>query len=191
MRTRTPAGPAPNRLLADLPDRAYRAVGYRLGYRRAKVKERPMQNAGATQSGRRPLPAVTIRWPAVAGNCKGAGDGQFPSDPEPTRKGAPRAKSWEIAKSRCVGCPILGKCREAGRTEEHGVWGGETPQERQKRQRHAPEVFRRIHLVQQLPGHSIREIAEQYDLGGGTPMADALRVSRARRLCNARRRGAA
>jgi len=60
----------------------------------------------------------------------------FPADNQP----------WRIvaAKQICRGCPVRTECATAGLTEIHGIWGGQTPPERQ---RCREELQRRRRLV--------------------------------------------
>lgn len=39
----------------------------------------------------------------------------------------------EMARSLCAVCPVLEDCREYGKTQEHGMYGGLMPQERKRR----------------------------------------------------------
>ncbi len=43
----------------------------------------------------------------------------------------------------CETCPVIAECREEGRGEEFGVWGGLTPRER-KRWRRKPKGIERV-----------------------------------------------
>lgn len=47
--------------------------------------------------------------------------------------GARGHKLWRLeeqAKQICADCPVIAQCREAGRTERYGIWGGLTAEER-------------------------------------------------------------
>lgn len=47
-----------------------------------------------------------------------------------------QSNAWmaQIARRVCSGCPIKAECLEAAvaRREEHGIWGGTTPKQRQR-----------------------------------------------------------
>jgi WhiB family transcriptional regulator, redox-sensing transcriptional regulator len=60
--------------------------------------------------------------------CRGRLDLFF----EPHREqAAQRAVREQAAKQLCAECPVLERCREAGRrNHESGIWGGETEEER-------------------------------------------------------------
>lgn len=83
-------------------------------------------------SGPRRAPAPTSApidrsWDVDAA-CRGMNDSPFyPPD------GARGHNLWRLeqeAKQICAECPVMQQCREAGRHERHGVWGGTTPAER-------------------------------------------------------------
>jgi hypothetical protein len=38
-----------------------------------------------------------------------------------------------LAKEICAECPVRAQCAEAGRTEVHGIWGGQAPRDRRPR----------------------------------------------------------
>lgn len=46
----------------------------------------------------------------------------------------------KAAKRVCSGCPVKTECRLAGRSEEHGIWGGVTPNKRAAERRKAKRV---------------------------------------------------
>jgi biotin operon repressor len=56
-------------------------------------------------------------WHAQAA-CRGQLDLMFPA---PTRGTMP---NYTKALAMCRRCPVIDKCKTAGRDEEHGVWGG-------------------------------------------------------------------
>ncbi len=41
-----------------------------------------------------------------------------------------RERRERIALELCADCPVRAECREAGRDEPFGIWGGTTPEER-------------------------------------------------------------
>jgi hypothetical protein len=43
-----------------------------------------------------------------------------------------------LAQSVCMDCPVRQPCLEDGLDDEHGVWGGYTPSERQRLTRYLP-----------------------------------------------------
>lgn len=49
------------------------------------------------------------------------------------KRGGDSAQTVEAARTVCRHCPVLAECREAGRTEKHGIWAGQTVDERGKR----------------------------------------------------------
>lgn len=55
---------------------------------------------------------------------------------------------YEIAKVLCYSCPLLKDCAAIGKGEEHGMWGGWTPRERNKGMRKPPtKTFTDEHLA--------------------------------------------
>ncbi len=77
-------------------------------------------------------------WSAFAA-CRGLGDVMFPDGDECSpvyRRGA------EIARAVCAGCPARASCLGHALTagEDHGVWGGTTPEERRAMRRRAREA---------------------------------------------------
>ncbi|MGW6535186.1 WhiB family transcriptional regulator [Streptomyces sp. NPDC055051] len=98
------------------------------------------------------------------------------TDPEVWFSG--QAEDIDEAKKACSFCPVRTDCAEIGLYEEHGVWGGMTPDERR-----AAARFRRILLEEQVnarilrlhsEGVSIAEMARQLALPRMT-LADRLR----------------
>lgn len=72
-------------------------------------------------------PEWTEDWTAQAA-CRG----EYPDlfyPPHGTR-GRELWKLEEAAKQVCADCPVITQCRDAGRSERYGVWGGLTPAER-------------------------------------------------------------
>jgi len=50
---------------------------------------------------------------------------------QPGEREGRRTRREAIAKSYCANCPIAAACKQAGRlNREHGIWGGETDEER-------------------------------------------------------------
>lgn len=43
--------------------------------------------------------------------------------------------AMETARQICLRCPVMAKCLKVGMFEEYGIWGGTTPQQRQKLRR--------------------------------------------------------
>ena len=41
-----------------------------------------------------------------------------------------RLRREAIAIALCLSCPLLDECRQAGRDEEYGIWGGTTERDR-------------------------------------------------------------
>jgi len=55
---------------------------------------------------------------------------------------------YDIAKAICFLCPLLEECAQEGKAEEHGMWGGWTPRERNKGVRKDPtKVLSPEHLA--------------------------------------------
>jgi WhiB family redox-sensing transcriptional regulator len=52
--------------------------------------------------------------------------------------GDPRLKNQaiETARAICMKCPVIDKCLKVGLFEEHGIWGGTTPEQRRKIRRY-------------------------------------------------------
>ena len=80
-----------------------------------------------------PVPTETVvtldagNWPAEA-LCTGRSHLFFPPPGERTGR---RLRREALAKSYCAQCPAQEPCRQAGRLRrEHGIWGGETAEER-------------------------------------------------------------
>ena len=49
----------------------------------------------------------------------------------PGERGGRRARREAIALSYCAACPVANRCRQEGRiNREHGIWGGETDEQR-------------------------------------------------------------
>lgn len=61
-------------------------------------------------------------WQAQAA-CLGQTDVMYPED-------ASDASAIAKAKALCARCPVRPQCREAGRSEGYGIWGGDTATER-------------------------------------------------------------
>jgi WhiB family transcriptional regulator, redox-sensing transcriptional regulator len=64
------------------------------------------------------------------GLCKGSGASFFPSE---TRTKRVSAERYAEAVKVCQACPVIEPCREYGKDERYGVWGGTTPNERSPR----------------------------------------------------------
>ena len=62
-------------------------------------------------------------WQARAA-CRGVGPAHF--YPE---KGV-QPDETAAARNVCRSCPVAGECEEAGKRERHGMWGGQTVDER-------------------------------------------------------------
>lgn len=68
---------------------------------------------------------------------------------------APESQYFEIAKMVCEQCPIQEQCRELGRDEEFGVWGGTTPKERRTGVVNPPKKVLPFYSIRHsLPKHS-------------------------------------
>lgn len=49
-----------------------------------------------------------------------------------------------LAKATCDGCPVRYECQQAGMRDDHGIWGGLTPEERERvRNKRKPSALRR------------------------------------------------
>jgi len=63
--------------------------------------------------------------------CSGRTDLFFPADDEGPLSERFRVRS---AFALCASCPVQARCRAAGRAgNEHGIWGGETDDDRRQR----------------------------------------------------------
>jgi WhiB family transcriptional regulator, redox-sensing transcriptional regulator len=62
--------------------------------------------------------------------CKHSGARFFPSE---TRTSRVSAEQYAAAVKVCRTCPVIEECREYGRDERFGVWGGTTPADRSPR----------------------------------------------------------
>lgn len=70
--------------------------------------------------------------------CRGLGPDLFFAGP-----GEPGNQVVLGAKSVCESCPVRVECREAGRFEKYGVWGGQTYDEQRKLRRAERQRVRR------------------------------------------------
>ncbi len=99
--------------------------------------------------------------------CRGSGPAQFFPDADGHPGAAPDgdlAVVWE-ALERCRSCPVELSCAEAGRFEEHGVWGG----------RMAPTSRQAAKWDTAVEGQHVGERRDHVDLRTG-PCAGALGV---------------
>jgi WhiB family transcriptional regulator, redox-sensing transcriptional regulator len=64
------------------------------------------------------------------GLCKGSSASFFPSE---TRTNRVSADKYAEAVKVCQSCPVIQECREYGKDERFGVWGGTTPSNRSPR----------------------------------------------------------
>jgi WhiB family transcriptional regulator, redox-sensing transcriptional regulator len=62
--------------------------------------------------------------------CKGSGTSFFPNETRPARV---NPKEYAAAVEVCQTCPVINECREYGKDEKFGVWGGTTPADRSPR----------------------------------------------------------
>lgn len=87
----------------------------------------------------------------------------------------------ERAKRICLRCPVRPECADYGRDERFGIWGGETPRERNKRFRTTGDLVpalgsaRRLRALAVL-GYGPQQVAnEAWDLGIELLNRDTLR----------------
>lgn len=69
-------------------------------------------------------------WHALAA-CRGTSTELFfpPSD----EARAPAQRAYAVARAAyCAACPVTAECRSAGAHEEHGLWGGKSPSQRNR-----------------------------------------------------------
>ena len=90
-----------------------------------------------------------------------------------------------LAKKICARCPVINECAEYGREDPFGIWGGETPRERNKRYRTTGDLVpalgsaRRLRALARL-GYGPHQVEiEALDLGIELLNRDALRWIRA------------
>ena len=77
-----------------------------------------------------PLYLVPLDWMSD-GLCLQIGwDMFFPPDDSPVKR-----QLYKQAKEICSKCEVLLQCREYGKDEDYGVWGGTTPKERRDARR--------------------------------------------------------
>lgn len=95
------------------------------------------------------ITATGEKKPPTAGACS-ASD----VDPElfwPVSKNDPAAE----AKTVCARCPVLAECARYGMTQDEGVWGGMTEDERhtlrRQAERHRAELERLVEVAQAAP----------------------------------------
>lgn len=119
------------------------------------------------------MSAAPLAWVADAA-CAGIDTDLF--FPLPGDKYAP-----EVAKRICQRCPVLPDCADYGRDERFGIWGGETPRERNKRLRTTGDLVpalgsaRRLRALTAL-GYGPGQVAgEALDLGIEVLSAESLR----------------
>lgn len=55
---------------------------------------------------------------------------------------APEAHYYALGKYVCEHCPVIEDCRKAGKDEEYGLWGGQTPKDR----RHGKVALNKTYL---------------------------------------------
>jgi hypothetical protein len=67
---------------------------------------------------------------------------------------APEAQYYELGKLVCEHCPVRPDCAEAGRDEEYGMWGGQTPKDRRKGSYKPTKTFLPQDKLNVLPLHS-------------------------------------
>jgi hypothetical protein len=73
------------------------------------------------------------------------------------------------AKAVCVGCPIAGWCALEGRFHEHGIFAGESPEERRRRHKFTPAEYRLLNLLDEVGDVAIRTIAGEWEIGATEP----------------------
>lgn len=90
-------------------------------------------------------------------------------------------KTPERAKRICLRCPVKPECADYGRDERFGIWGGETPRERNKRLRTTGDLVpalgsaRRLRALAAL-GYGPRQVeVEAWDIGIEILNRDTLR----------------
>jgi WhiB family redox-sensing transcriptional regulator len=56
----------------------------------------------------------------------------FPEDLGPAGDSRLKRQAVETARQICMECPVMDKCLKVGMFEEHGIWGGSTPEQRRR-----------------------------------------------------------
>ena len=79
-----------------------------------------------------PLPRLPLSRPAwhQQAACRGVGPEAF-YPPAGARETA-TTHPYRDARKVCATCPVVDECRQAGQSESHGLWGGQSPGERRR-----------------------------------------------------------
>lgn len=83
-------------------------------------------------AGTPPLPTLPMSrptWHHLAA-CRGTGPARFYPDAAARKMAA--TDPYRQARKVCETCPVVDECRQAGQSEAHGVWGGQSPSERRQ-----------------------------------------------------------
>ena len=101
-------------------------------------------NADAGEMATRSLGRIRPRSPLGIGErpdwhhlaaCRGRTEAFFPTIDVHAKRGDP--DPYAEARKLCAACPVVEPCREAGRSEHHGMWAGTTPGQRRPRRHRA------------------------------------------------------
>lgn len=91
-----------------------------------------------------------------------------------------RGESTRPARQYCAICPVLDECRNAGRSEKHGIWGGTSERQRRGKRRSADDSSRDVvALVRE--GLTDERIAARLGLSVHTVKARRLAAGMSRR----------
>lgn len=67
---------------------------------------------------------------------------------------APEAQYYDLGKLVCEQCPVIEDCRDAGKDEEYGMWGGQTPKERRHGIYRKPKTILPMSKMSEMPLHT-------------------------------------
>jgi hypothetical protein len=67
--------------------------------------------------------------------CEEVPDIFFPEDLNTPGQNHMRILATDTAREICMRCPVMAKCLKVGMFEDYGIWGGTTPEQRQKLKR--------------------------------------------------------
>ncbi len=82
-----------------------------------------------------PLPRLPLSRPAwhERAACRGIGPEAF--YPPAGSRETTTTHLYRDARKVCETCPVVDECRDAGQSEAHGMWAGESPSERRRARR--------------------------------------------------------
>jgi hypothetical protein len=94
----------------------------------------------------------------------------------------PEHRYYDMGKMLCEHCPVRAECKEVGKDEEWGLWGGLTPAERKAGAEFTPPPYKIIpRYIDKIPDHvprnrldinaawtEVRRYADKRDVTEGT-----------------------